>query len=124
MKILVDMNLSPHWVEFLFESGFPATHWSSVGASNAADGDIMSFAKAHEYVVMTQDLDFSAILAALNGTKPSVAQIRADNPNPDVIGQRVIWALRSMASELEQGALLTIDTLRIRLRVLPFDTQA
>ena len=38
-------------------------------------------------------LDFSAILAATHGEKPSVVQIRADDVSPDVIGLRVIAAL-------------------------------
>jgi len=27
MKILVDMNLSPRWVEFLANAGIEAIHW-------------------------------------------------------------------------------------------------
>jgi len=32
MKILLDMNMSPQWVNALISRGIPATHWSSVGA--------------------------------------------------------------------------------------------
>ena len=42
--------------------------------------------------------------------------------SPDVIGKRVIDALQQMASELKQGALLTVDTNRTRLRLLPLRT--
>jgi hypothetical protein len=31
MKILLDMNLPPRWVEFLQHEGFEAVHWSTVG---------------------------------------------------------------------------------------------
>jgi hypothetical protein len=34
-------------------------------------------------------------------------------------GNQVIVALRQMASELEEGALLTVDPNRTRLRLLP-----
>lgn len=37
MKILLDMNLSPAWVEFLEGEGFEAVHWSLVGEPNAPD---------------------------------------------------------------------------------------
>jgi len=43
--------------------------------------------------VLTHDLDFSAILAATHGEKPSVVQIRAEDVSPDVIGKQVIIAL-------------------------------
>ena len=79
----------------------------------------MAYANSHDYVVLTHDLDFGAILAATHGEKPSVVQIRAEDVSPDVIGKQVIAALRQMASELEEGALLTVDPNRTRLRVLP-----
>ena len=79
----------------------------------------MSYAGANGYVVLTHDLDFSAILAANHGDKPSVVQIRAEDVSPEVIGMMVVVALRQMASELEEGALLTVDPNRTRLRLLP-----
>ena len=79
----------------------------------------MAFAASNDYVVITHDLDFGAILAATQDEKPSVVQIRSDDVNPDVIGVTVVMALRQMADELETGALVTVDTNRTRLRVLP-----
>jgi len=119
MKLLVDMNLSPRWVGVLDEAGIEAAHWSTLGANNAPDAEIMAYASANDYVVLTHDLDFSAILAATHGEKPSVVQIRADDVSPDVIGSQIIAALRQMATELEEGALLTVDPNRTRVRVLP-----
>jgi predicted nuclease of predicted toxin-antitoxin system len=119
MKLIIDMNLSPRWVGVLADAGIEAAHWSTLGAKNAPDAQIMAYASTNDYVVLTHDLDFSAILAATHGEKPSVVQIRADDVSPDVIGKQVITALRQMASELEEGALITIDPSRTRLRVLP-----
>lgn len=119
MKLLIDMNLSPRWVDVLINAGFEAAHWSVLGAYNASDSEIMAYAKANEYIVLTHDLDFSTILAATHGEKPSVVQIRANDVNPGVIGTRVIAALRQMSSDLADGALLTVDTSRTRVRLLP-----
>ena len=119
MKLLVDMNLSPRWVNLLADAGMVAAHWSTLGANNAPDAEIMAYAREHHWVVLTHDLDFSAILAATHGDKPSVVQIRAEDVSPGVIGAQVVIALRQMATELESGALLTVDPGRTRLRVLP-----
>lgn len=119
MRLLVDMNLSPRWVDLLAAAGIEAAHWSSLGAANAPDPLIMAYARVHDFVVLTHDLDFGGILAATHGEKPSVVQIRAEDVSPDVIGGQVIDALRQMAAELEEGALLTIDPSRTRLRILP-----
>lgn len=79
----------------------------------------MAYASANDCVVLTHDLDFGAILAATHGEKPSVVQIRAEDVSPDVIGKQVVSALWQMASELEEGALLTVEPHRTRVRVLP-----
>ncbi|TAH41847.1 MAG: hypothetical protein EYC67_16865 [Betaproteobacteria bacterium] len=122
MKLLVDMNLSPRWVELLADGGVEAAHWSTLGAMNAPDAAIMAFARVHGYVVLTHDLDFSAILAATQGEKPSVVQIRAGDVSPDAIGRPVLDALRQMTDELERGALVTVDPSRTRIRVLPLQS--
>jgi predicted nuclease of predicted toxin-antitoxin system len=124
MKLLIDMNLSPRWVGVLADSGFQATHWSQLGAATAPDKEIMAFASAQDYVVVTHDLDFSAILAATGGDKPSVVQIRADDVSPEAIGRQVISALRQLETELTEGALVAIDPKRTRLRVLPLNRGA
>ena len=79
----------------------------------------MAFAKVNDFVVLTHDLDFSAILAATRGDKPSVVQIRSSDVSPNGIGTLVIAALDQMAAKLEEGALLSIDTKSSRLRILP-----
>jgi predicted nuclease of predicted toxin-antitoxin system len=94
-------------------------HWSALGAANARDSQIMAYAAEHGCIIFTHDLDFGAILAASHGNRPSVVQVRAGNVTPEAIGPQVITALRQMSSELEDGALLTIDTDRSRLRLLP-----
>lgn len=113
------MNLSPRWVKLLGDADIEAVHWSNIGAANARDLDIMSFARARDYVVLTHDLDFGAILAATHGKKPSVIQVRSEDVSPDIIGKQVVAALRQMAADLEQGALVTVNPKRTRVRILP-----
>lgn len=119
MKLIVDMNLSPRWIQLLNQAGMEAIHWSEVGRANAKDSEIMIYARTNDCVVLTHDLDFSAILSATQGTRPSVVQIRSEDVSPDVIGMQVIAALRQMQDELAAGALLTVDPHRTRLRLLP-----
>jgi predicted nuclease of predicted toxin-antitoxin system len=123
MKLLVDMNLSQRWVDVLAHAGVEAAHWSTLGMYNAPDSEIMAYASANNCVVLTHDLDFGAILAVTPGQKPSMVQIRAEDVSPDVIGKQIVIALRQMACELEEGALLTIDSNRTRLRLLPLQSR-
>jgi predicted nuclease of predicted toxin-antitoxin system len=119
VKILVDMNLSPRWTGFLAASGIESAHWSSIGSPCATDKAIMEYARSNGFLVLTHDLGFGAILAATHGERPSVVQVRAGDLSPEAIGPRVVAAIRQLTPELESGALVTIETERARLRVLP-----
>lgn len=95
-----------------------------MGPVGAPDTEILAYAAQHDYIVLTQDLDFSAILAATSGIKPSVVQLRSDNLDPDVIGAKVVSALRQLESEFDSGALLSIDPERTRVRLLPLQPKS
>src|SRR5919107_154270 len=70
------MNLSPSWVERLVGNGFEAVHWSPAGGATAPDVEILTWANEHHFVLVTNDLHFSAILAAGGVDGPSVVQLR------------------------------------------------
>ena len=63
MRLLIDMNMSPDWVPLLRGHGFDAVQWSSLGAANAPDSEIIGYAFLNRCVVFTHDLDFGIILA-------------------------------------------------------------
>jgi predicted nuclease of predicted toxin-antitoxin system len=119
MKILIDMNLSPSWAKMLNEAGIVAVHWAEVGPANTPDPAIMVYAAVHGFAILTNDLDFGVALATANKEKPSVVQIRGDDLRPASIGNQVVLALRQMQTQLEDGALVTVDSKRARLRLLP-----
>ncbi len=119
MKLLVDMNLSPTWVDRLARDGFEAVHWSTIGAATAPDVEILAWASEHQFVVITNDLDFSAILAAGAADGPSVMQIRSQDLLSDVVVGTVAKALDAHREDIERGALLSIDEAGTRVRVLP-----
>jgi predicted nuclease of predicted toxin-antitoxin system len=123
LKLLVDMNLSPTWVEALGTMGFEAVHWSKVGDPRASDRELLKYANAEGYAVFTNDLDFGAILAASAASSPSVIQVRATDLTPARLGPLVQGALVQYRELLEAGALITIEASRLRARVLPLKRQ-
>ena len=119
MKLLLDMNLSPSWVKRLAPHGFEAVHWSTIGAATAPDDEILAWAHEHDFVVITNDLDFSAILAAGAVDGPSVVQIRTQDLLSDNVISVVAKALDAHREDIERGALLSIDEGGTRVRMLP-----
>ena len=121
MKILIDMNLSPHWADIFSAHNIEAIHWSSIGRADASDTEIMAYAQSNDYAVFTHDLDFSAILAITHNDKPSIIQIRTGDISPGITAKLVINALLTATDEIDKGALVTIDLTKTRLRILPLD---
>ena len=119
MKFLIDMNLPISWVKYLAKAGFEAVYWSSLGPTAAPDTEIVAHAKAEVYVIMTRDLDFGVIMFMSRAKKPSVVQIRVEDVRPEIIGELVVSVLRQTERDLREGALLTIEPKRARLRLLP-----
>lgn len=119
MRLVFDMNLTPNWVTWLSNRGLEAVHWESVGLRDATDVEIMGWAESESRVVVTNDLDFGQILALTHANGPSVVLIRGSKVLPSQVGDIVVGVLMKYAQELEQGALIVIDELRHRVRVLP-----
>ena len=119
MKLLVDMNLSPSWVDRLARHGFEAIHWSAVGTATAPDDEILAWALDHGFVLVTNDLDFLAILAASSGHAPSVVQVRTQDLLSDAAVTAVARALEEYGEAVEGGALLSIYEGGTRMRMLP-----
>jgi predicted nuclease of predicted toxin-antitoxin system len=116
---MVDMNLSPEWLEVFAQAGWQARHWSQIGRPNADDDEIFSWAAENGQLVFTQDLDFPQILFASQGGRPSVVLLRIKNELDAVQRARVCAAIRQASVSLQTGAIMVIDDQRIRLRTLP-----
>lgn len=119
LKFLLDMNLSPLWIEAFEREGFEAVHWSEVGDPTAEDRIIMEWARSEGYIVFTHDLDFSRLLALTRSEGPSVIQLRSQAVLPESAGTLVFAALRQHGELLERGALVVIDAASSRVRILP-----
>ncbi len=90
-----------------------------IGDIGAADSVLAGCPISNGLIVLTQDLDFGALLAASSDSGPSVVQIRSGDTLPETISENVVSALEPLSEELDAGALITIDIDRSRLRMLP-----
>ena len=118
-SLLLDMNMAVDWIAFLRAEGFAVVRWSNIGDARAPDDEIMAWAKANQFIVITQDLDYGTLLALTHADGPSVIQMRGSLVMPDSSGTFLVNSLRANETELEQGALIVMDEFRARVRVLP-----
>lgn len=113
------MNLSPDWREVFSRQGIAALHWSEVGDPKATDREILTWAREHDCIVFTHDLDFGHLLALTHVKGPSVIQVRSQDVLPEKIGPVVLQALHQLEERLKAGALVVIEPAKFRLRILP-----
>lgn len=119
ISLIVDISLSPAWVDVLAKHGWSAVHWSTVGDLRAKDRTVMAWAREHQHVVLTHDLDFGALLALTRASGPSVIQIRAHDVLPGHLEQIVVTTIQTYESQLLEGAIVTVDETRGKVRMLP-----
>ena len=119
LRFLADMNLSPLTVEDLREDGYEVTRVSSLLPVNAADAEILELARRQGWVVITQDLDFSALLALGGYDHPSLVTLRLTKTDPSVVTQRLRRVLPQIEDFLSGGNAVTVDDTTIRVRKLP-----
>jgi predicted nuclease of predicted toxin-antitoxin system len=79
----------------------------------------MAWAREHEFILFTHDLDFSRILALTRASGPSVFLVRTEDVLPSAIGALVVRALRQHREALESGAIVVLDASSSRVRILP-----
>ena len=119
MRYLADQNISPLTVSLLADRGFDIRRVSDFLPVNAADVDILESARAQGFVVITQDLDFSSLIASRGDTRPSLISIRLRDNRPEHIATLLAKLLPATETDLAAGAIVTVDDANIRVRFLP-----
>ena len=119
MKLLADLHISPRTVEFLAGLGHDVLCVNTVLAASSPDETIVEFAVQEQRVILTQDLDFTALIALRGAKLPSLITLRLSSSRIE----NVNTVLEKIPPNLQQDVLArmigTIEDDRIRRRSLP-----
>lgn len=119
LRFLAHMNISPKTVEALRQHGWDIVRISQFLPVNASDQEVLEFARREERTVITQDLDFSALLALGGYDRPSLITLRLSVSDPETVTRRLLAVLPQIEGALRQGAAVTVEDVAVRLRRLP-----
>ena len=86
---------------------------------DAEDSEILEFARQQNCVVVTQDLDFSSLVALRGYAKPSLITLRLFVSDPETITRKLLAVVPQIEEALTEGCAVTIDHLTVRVRRLP-----
>jgi predicted nuclease of predicted toxin-antitoxin system len=119
LKFIADVHISPLTVEGLKKSGYNIIRVTDKLSAASSDNEIIQLAYQEQAVIITQGLDFSAIIAQSGLNGPSVVLLRVAHAKPDMITQLLTTVLPLVEVELTEGAIVSIDETEYRIRKLP-----
>ncbi len=120
-KFIADIHISPLTVIELQKKGYNIIRVTDKLPATTLDKEIIQLAYQEKAVMITQDLDFSAIIAQSGLNGPSVISLRVANAKPDIITQILIRVLPLIEAELREGAIVSIDEKEYRIKKLPVE---
>jgi predicted nuclease of predicted toxin-antitoxin system len=119
MKLLLDQGLPRSAARLLREAGIDTVHVSEIGYSTSDDAAILERGQEEERIVITFDADFHALLALSQAMTPSVIRIRIEGLYGKKAADLIQAVITRCAEDLKQGAVVTVQPKRIRVRRLP-----
>jgi predicted nuclease of predicted toxin-antitoxin system len=119
LRFLADMNLSPLTVAALQREGWDIVRVSNLLPANASDAEVLALARHQGRVIVTQDLDFSVLLALGGYAQPSLVTLRLANTDPILVTSRLLHMLPQAEKALHDGSAITLDDTTMRIRRLP-----
>ncbi|MBM4464976.1 MAG: hypothetical protein FJ014_05340 [Chloroflexi bacterium] len=119
IRFLANMNISPKTVAILRLQGWETIRVSDLLPVDATDDEILELARREDRVVVTQDLDFSALLALGGYDRPSLITLRLSVSDPETVTRRLLQVLPYMEQSLRDGCAVTIEDIAVRVRQLP-----
>jgi predicted nuclease of predicted toxin-antitoxin system len=119
LRFIADMNLSLLTVNALRRDGWDIVRVSDFLPANATDDAILAWARRPDSVLVTQDLDFSTLLALEGFSRPSLITLRLSDTDPDVVTSRLRRIIAQVEQALREGSAVTVDDTNVRIRRLP-----
>jgi predicted nuclease of predicted toxin-antitoxin system len=120
MKLLLDRSLPLSAARLLRDVGIDTIYVGEMGLSAAEDAEIIQKAREEGRVVVTLDADFHTLLALEEAIAPSAIRIRIERLRAQALTELLLRVISECEEELQQGAALTVEPSRIRIRRLPF----
>ena len=119
LRFIADMNLSPLTVNDLRRDGWEIGRVSDFLAVDATDTEILAWTRSQDSVLITQDLDFSTLLALGGFSHPSLITLRLSNTDPGVVTSCLRRIIAQVEQALREGSAVTVDDTNVRIRRLP-----
>ena len=106
-------------MDALRRSGYHISRVTDHLPPTSTDRRIIVLAERLGAAIITQDLDFSALVAQSGKTSPSILSLRVGNVSCQHVTDFLLAILPTVEKELQQGAIISVDDVGTRIRLLP-----
>lgn len=124
IHFLLDENITILFKKPFERCDYKVSHVSQVGLLSTPDEKIVEFAANNNFVIVTFDLDFSRIMALSKHQLPSIVTLRIVGITEEYLENIIRYNFSDLIQPLVEGALVTIDDSRIRIKKLPIQKES
>jgi predicted nuclease of predicted toxin-antitoxin system len=121
VKFLIDMPVTPDAVQHLTTLGHDAVHASAIGLARASDPEILQRARMEARIVVTADLDYPRLLAAVQAASPGVILFRGGTYTDADMLALLDRVLEELGEPELMSSIVVVDRHRIRRHRLPIE---
>ncbi len=123
MKLLLDQGLPRSTAVLLRQAGLDALHVGEIGYATAEDEAILERGREEDRIIVTLDADFHTLLALSEASTPSVIRLRIEGLRGEAAAALLQAIITQFDEDLEQGAAVTVQEGRVRVRRLPLRSE-
>jgi predicted nuclease of predicted toxin-antitoxin system len=118
VKLLLDAGVPRLTCDLLKQRGHDAIHANDI-CLGASDDQLVNLAIEQGRVIINLDVDFHSILAQRQTAAPSVICLRVQSLRHEEAADLIARILFQCRAELESGAVISANRIKIRVRRLP-----
>lgn len=122
MRLLLDANLPRSLADRLRQVGYDAVHVRDLARADTKDEQIVVLARERQQVVVTQDHDFIKLVARAEAHMVSLILLRLHRPTAERLLRRITAAVMRARTDLEAGAIASVDDSQVRIKRLPIES--
>ena len=119
MRLLADLHISPRTAQFLRSVGHDIVRVNEILPGNSTDDTVVKRAAEDARAILTQDLDYSAIIVLSGARTPSLISLRLSSSRVEYVNTVLEKVLPQLEQDVLSGMMITVEDSRIRRRSLP-----
>jgi len=115
-RFVIDEPLPRSAANAIREAGHEAIDIRDIGLRGASDDEIWNYARQHEAVLVTADVEFADMRRLNQGGAPGIVLVRMPSASAPALAAELAGALSGLSEGDLAGSVVVIEPGRVRIR--------